>query len=154
MQQRGAHVKVLIPRGAQSQADIEVDHDAHGGGDEHQPRSDRLWVLEALHGFVGDGDDDQDERDGVRQRGEDAGAVVPVRLALIGRTLGLGRGEPGQPQGDDVGQDMPGIGEQGQGVGEEAAGQLDEQDQGGQGKGGAELAADHAVRMVVGVLRH
>jgi len=54
-------------------------------------------MLEAPESFVGDDQDDHDERDGIGQRRQDAGAMVAVGVAGVGRPLVIaGAGSPRQ----------------------------------------------------------
>jgi len=89
-------------------------------------------VSEATRGLVGDGDDDQDQRRAVGHRGKDPHPVVAVRPLGVGWATRLDDGEPGQAEGDHVGEDVAGVGEQRQRVRDQAGRRLDDKDQGGQ----------------------
>jgi hypothetical protein len=105
-------------------------------------------MLEAPNGLIGDDHHDQDQGHRVAQAGQDAGPVVAVGVAGVGRPLGLHAGEPGQAERGDVGQHVAGIGEQGQGVREDAARQLDGEDDRREQEGGAQPRARHAMVVV------
>jgi len=61
---------------------------------------------EPLDRLVGNTNDDQDQRDGIRKGREDTGSVVPVCSAAIRRSAGLYLGEPGDAERDEVGEDV------------------------------------------------
>ena len=54
--------------------------------------------------------------------------MVAIAAPAVGRPLRLLECEPGQPERENVGKDVAGIGKQGQGVGKQTARQLDQQD--------------------------
>jgi len=89
-------IKALTPNGEQSR-------------DDHEAALNRLWVGEPARRFNRDENDDQDQGRAVHHRGQNADPMVAIRAPRICRTLRLLDREPGQPQCDDVGEDVPGV---------------------------------------------
>jgi len=94
---------------AKAEGDVCVDGDADQCGDDDDPALDRFRIGEAAQRLVADGDDDPDQDDRVHKRGQNAHAVVAVAPSQVGRSVGLGDGEPGQAEGEDVREHVPRV---------------------------------------------
>ena len=68
---------------------------------------------------------DRQQHRGLRRGGQHLGAPVPPGPVLGGRAAGQHRGHQGQRQPGDVGEHVPGVGQQGQRAGDERADHLD-----------------------------
>ena len=104
VQHGAADVDVVPPRFAQPQRDRAVEHERHGRGDEHGAAIDRLRRAQARNRLPEDVDRQRDERAGIDEGGEHAGAVIAVRLDGGGRP-------PLQPEGDEGEQQRERVGE-------------------------------------------
>jgi len=122
--------------------DDAVHEDAGGGHVDHEAGMDGDGAGEAMDGFGGDPEGDEDEGAGVDEGGEDAGALVAEGLGAVGGAgLEVDGGEAEQ-EGEEVGDVVAGFGEEGQGVGAKAG------DEGNDdvGQGGDEGDAEYSGR--------
>ena len=112
-----------------------------GGGDGEQPQAlDVGGVAEAPDRSPADERGDEQQREGVERGGEDLGAVEAEGSAHgVGSRCHADR-EQREGERPDVGEDVPGVGEQGERVGREPAGDLE----GGRGEGDGERDAEAA----------
>ena len=140
VQQRGAQVEVAAVAARQHPEAREVDEEAGGRDGEHQAALDRARVGEPLDRLDDDPGGDREEREAVDEGGEHREPVEAVGAARVGRAAGDAEGEPGHRQRGEVGQHVPGVGDQRQRAGEEAAGDLDQHEAAGQERGDADRA--------------
>jgi len=108
VQHRRADVEVAATP-SQSHGDKTIDSDSEQSRDYHEAALNRLWIGEPARSFDRDENDDDDQGGAVHHRGKDADSMVAVGTPCIRRTLRLFDREPSQPEGDDVGQDVPRV---------------------------------------------
>src|SRR5579863_10507493 len=130
MQRGSAHIQTAV-LSAESKADVKVKRDANTGRYKHHERLNRLRMLEALHSFPENHNGDKYQCDSVSQGRQDTHAVIPERFASISRPFRLRNGKPGKAERKDIGDDMPGIGEQRKGICNKTASEFCYKDQHG-----------------------
>ena len=84
VEEGAAHVDVA-GHSPEKRGDYAIHHHAGGGHNHHQFRLDGDWSAEAVDGFDGDPDGDDDERGGIDEGGQYAGALVAEGLGVGGR---------------------------------------------------------------------
>ena len=99
-------------------------HDEHAGGLDLRGRHE---VANRLEGHE---DADDGEHAGLERRPDDLGPAHAPGGAVRGRPHRQVRGRQGYDQADDVGEHVPGVGQQGQRPGEEGRDDLGHQDSG------------------------
>ena len=110
--------------------------DQSGDGDDQQQAAlDLRRLLQALPGLPEDVDGDDDEGDGVDERGQDLRPQVAKGALRPGGTVRQPDGEECQPQGADVGEHVRRVGQQRQRVREIGAGHFDEEEDRGDREG-------------------
>ena len=103
----------------------EVAGEAERAERQHAGAVDRRRVAEPADRGDGDPDPDRDQQQPVGQRRQHLRALVAEGAAAAGRAGGEARGGEGEDDRADVGEQVPGVGEDRQGAGEDAADRLD-----------------------------
>lgn len=161
VEEGAADIEVALPAGHEHEGGDAIDEDAEGGDPGHGASGDFGGGAEALDGFPEDAADADEEEQGIKEGGEDGGAFPSVGAAVGGGLAGEGAGDPGEDEAHDIGDIVPGVGEEGEGVGHEAGDDLeddeagiqrDADDEGSAKIGGGVMVA--RVGMVVVVMSH
>ena len=95
---------------------------------QHQPRGDLGWVRQPSPGLDQDERRNPEQQNGVGDRGEDLEPQVAERAPAARRAGREPDREQRQPDPRDVGEHVPGVGEQGQAVRGDGAADLDDED--------------------------
>jgi len=115
-----------------------VGGQADDGDDEHLDGPDLRRGEEAQPSLAADEERNHKQREAVEERGEDLGAVQTVGAGLGGHAAGQAQGKEAEGQGEDIGKDMHGIGQQRQAATDPGANDLHNQNRDGDGCGEAE----------------
>src|SRR5947209_1304810 len=108
MQCGGTYIEI-VAFFLEAKANKEVYGNTYTGGEKHDQRLDRLRMLETLNGFPGDSKGDEDQGDGIDESCEDADAMIAKGFVFIRRSLSLHDGKPGEAEGKEVSDNVPGI---------------------------------------------
>src|SRR5262245_54468119 len=150
-----AYAEVVLAARPEERQRGEVHGEAERGDREHRSGEDRGRPPEATERLDPDRDRDGDEEHAVRERGQDLGAVEAVGLLRSPRSLREGEREQGERERRDVGEHVPGVGQQRQRPGPEPADRLRQHRRRGEAEREPEAAA--ALRLprppIVGVHR-
>ena len=135
---RAADVQAAV--GARQDAERQqIDQQPRQRDPGHQPALDGQRRRESLEGLVEHGGRDQDQQRAVRERGQDLQPVVSIGLLGRGGQRSQAGRHEAEHQGEQVGQHVPGVGDQRQAPGQQAADDLDDQDRPGEGDDGDQL---------------
>ena len=116
---RAADVDVGVDSREQ-QGDAAVHEHAGGGDVHHELGLHRLGRGEAVHGFDGDPDGEDEQRRGIHKCGEHSGALIAEGLG-VGRGTALEvDGDEGEQQRERVRNVVPGLGDERERMGAES----------------------------------
>ena len=117
-----------------------VDEEADDRDREHQPGRDLRRRRQPAPRLVQDEGGHGEQERGVGDGRQDLQPQVAEGPFVVGRPRADPDGQQGQPDPDDVGQDVAGVGQQRQAVGRQAADELDDEDARPTGRGRREPA--------------
>ena len=89
--------------------DAAVDGERGEGGPDHPAFDDGDGRAEAFNGFVAEPEGEKNEKHGVGEGGERAGAVVAVGFLGVGGALRPVHSDPGDAEGGDIGKVVDGV---------------------------------------------
>ena len=112
MEERSADVQALAARSREQRRRRDVDDDPDAGECEHEPTVDVRRRDEAPHRGVDDPEADEDERDAVRERGQNLDAPKAERPAPARRAPRDRGGDKRERKRGRVREHVPGVGEQ------------------------------------------
>ena len=122
-------VEALAGAAAQQRDRDDVDEQAQDGHHEHRPRLDRRLRIEAQHRLDEDVPGDDEEEDGVGERGEDLEPVQPERARPVAAgAVGEADRRQRHADADGVGEQMGGVGQERERSGEERGDRLDDEE--------------------------
>ena len=127
----GANVQVVVFVAVEAPHNGAVQYQAARGDTQHGPFGNGLRMQKALPGFVEDKERDSDQRQCIRESGENAGAMIAIGLHAIG-WFGLEtEAKRCQSDGQGVREIMAGVGNQRQAAGANSREQLNHREQKG-----------------------
>ena len=123
---RKARAQVHVAGHAPEQrGDHAVHQHAGGGHDHHQPGLHGDWRAEAMDGFNADPERDDDERGGIDEGGQHAGALVAEGPGVVGGARLEVDGGKAEQEGEKIGDVVAGLREQRERVGAQAGNEGD-----------------------------
>ena len=128
-----ADIEIVLAGAIEAEHDPAVEGDTESGDPEHDEIVNRQRVQQAQGALVDHPNGEQDERKGVDERREDAGAVVAKGLLFVGGFVLQVDGEPRKQKGEGIGGVMAGVRDQREAVGADTEDQF-ERDKGGGGE--------------------
>ena len=149
MPRSGLDVEARVAATVKDRDRRRVDEQADDRDDEHPAAKYLARVLQPADGLDEDPDRDRDERDAVRKRCKDLGALEPERALRRSRALRKPDGEEREAERHRVGQHVSRVRQEGETSGEEAADDLGDEERRGEDEGEAERALGPLARMVV-----
>ncbi len=147
VEEGAADVDVPLAAPEERRSDGDVGQQAEAGHCEHQAPLHGLRGPDPQEGLVADRDRDDPESGAVDEGGEDLEAAPAEGVPGRRRPGREPEGEQGQAQRGGVGEHVARVGEQGQAMAQKAAGDLDDEDGGGDGERQPERSAGCLVRV-------
>jgi hypothetical protein len=138
---RRANVEARLGGAVEQAGAHEIHHEPDGGDPEHGAAEDHGRLQEPAIGLEQDPGGDREQRDGVDQRGEDLGAVVPVGLGRGRRAAGDPDGEQRESEPARVGEHVTRVGQEREAARPQGTGHLDDQESARQRQGCDQSAA-------------